>query len=125
MKKYFTRKNIGWAMTGLLGIVLIFSAGAKLMGSEDVVNLLGSNNLDAKWVTIIGIGELASIILFIIPKTMRFGALMLSAYFGGAIMFHMTHPGPDLEAQQFGGAAAFLVFVWATAWVRGFNPFGE
>jgi len=56
---------------------------------------------------------------------MRFGALMLSAYFGGAIMFHMTHPGPDVEAQQFGGAAAFLIFIWATAWVRGLSLFGN
>jgi len=111
-------------MTGLLALALIFSAGAKLMGSQEVVDLLSSNNL-SEWVTIIGIGELASIILFIIPKTMRFGALMLSAYFGGAIMFHMAHPGPDLEAQQFGGPAAFLIFVWATAWVRGLNLFGE
>ena len=111
-------------MTGLLALALIFSAGAKLMGSADVVTLLSSNGLK-DWIMIIGLGELASIILFIIPKTMRFGALMLSAYFGGAIMFHMTHPGPDVEAQQFGGAAAFLIFVWATAWVRGLNFFGE
>jgi len=124
MKKYLTRKNIGWVMTGLLALILIGSAGAKLIGSEDVVKLLSSNGL-SKWITIIGIGELASVILFIIPKTMRFGALMLSAYFGGAIMFHMTHPGPDVEAQQFGGAAAFLIFTWATAWVRGLNLFGE
>ncbi len=124
MSKYLTRKNIGWVMTGLMALALIASAVFKLIGSEDVVKLLSSNGL-SNWITIIGLGELASIILFIIPKTMRFGALMLSAYFGGAIMFHMTHPGPDVEAQQFGGAAAFLVFTWITAWVRGLNLFGE
>ncbi len=124
MKKYLTRKNIGWVMTGLLALILIGSAVAKLIGREEVVTLLSSNGLK-DWIMIIGLGELASIILFIIPKTMRFGALMLSAYFGGAIMFHMTHPGPDVEAQQFGGAAAFLIFIWATAWVRGLNLFGE
>ena len=122
--KYLTRKNIGWAMTALLALALIFSAIGKLMGSQQVVDLLSSNNL-SEWVTIIGICELASIILFIIPKTMRFGTLLLSAYFGGAIMFHMAHPGTATEQTQFGGPAAFLIFIWATAWVRGLNLFGE
>ena len=111
-------------MTGMLAIVLLSSVFFKLTGAERIVQMLSSNNL-GDWVTIIGIGELISVILFIIPKSMRMGALLLSAYFGGAIVFHMAHPGPDPELQQFGGPVALLVFIWATAWVRGLNPFGE
>jgi len=122
MKKYLTRKNIGWALTVLLALPLLGSAGGKLMGSEEVVTMLSSHNLKS-WVTIIGIGELASLILFIIPKTMRLGALLLSAYFGGAIMFHMAHPDPAQQA--FVGPAAFLIFIWAIAWIRGLNLIGE
>jgi len=122
MKKYLTRKNIGWVLTGLLSLALLGSASGKLLGSEEVTTLLGSHNLQ-NWVTIIGIGELVSLILFVIPKTMRLGALLLSAYFGGAIMFHMAHPDPVHQA--FVGPAAFLIFIWAIAWVRGLNLIGE
>lgn len=122
MKKYLTRKNLGWALSGLLALVLLGSAFAKLSGDKDTAEMLGSHNLTS-WITIIGIGELASLFLFLIPKTMRLGALVLSGYFGGAIMFHMAHPNP--EANSFLAPAGFLVFVWVIAWVRGMNIFDQ
>jgi len=122
MKKYLTRKNIGWVLTGLLSMLLLFSVSGKLLGSERITTLLSSHNLQ-NWITIIGIGELISLILFVIPKTMRLGALLLSAYFGGAIIFHMTHSDP--KQQAFGGPAMLLVFIWAIAWIRGLNLIGE
>ena len=120
MKKYLTRKNLGWLLSGLLTLVLLGSAYAKLSGDADTAKMLGSHNLTG-WVTIIGIGELASLFFFLIPKTMRLGVLLLSAYFGGAIMFHMAHPNP--EANNFLAPAGFLVFTWVIAWVRGLNIF--
>jgi len=123
MKKYFTRKNIGWAMTGIIAL-LIGSAITKLIGAEKAVYMFDANNM-SDWRVIVGIGELVAVILFIVPKTMRFGALMLSAYFGGAIVYHMTYTGNDPDLQSFFVPAILLVFIWATAWVRGFNPFGE
>ena len=120
MKKYLTRTNIGWVLSGLLAIVLLGSAYAKFSGDKDMAEMLGSHNLTG-WITIIGIGEVASLFLFLIPKTMRLGALLLSAYFGGAIMFHMAHPNP--EANNFLAPAGFLIFVWVIAWIRGLNIF--
>ena len=108
--------------SGLLALVLLGSAYAKLSGDKETAEMLGSHNLTS-WITIIGIGELASLFLFLIPKTMRLGALLLSAYFGGAIMFHMAHPNP--EANNFLAPAGFLIFVWVIAWVRGLNIFNQ
>ena len=100
--------------------MLLGSAYAKLSGDKETAEMLGSHNLTG-WITIIGIGELASLILFLIPKTMRLGALLLSAYFGGAIMFHMAHLNP--EVNNFLAPAGFLIFTWVIAWVRGLNIF--
>ena len=122
MKKYLTIKNLGWVLSGLLALVILGSAFGKLTGDADTAIMLGSHNLTA-WIMIIGIGELASLILFLIPKTMRMGALLLSAYFGGAIMFHMAHPDPGLN--NFAAPAGFLIFMWIIAWVRGLDIFDQ
>ena len=120
MTKYLTAKNIGWALSALIALVLIGSSFGKLSGDQETANMLGSHNLSG-WITIIGIGEIVSLLLFLIPKTMRLGALALSGYFGGAIMFHMAHPNP--AANDFTVPAIFLLLIWATAWLRGMNIF--
>jgi len=116
MKKYLTRTNIGYLLTALLTMPLIPSIYGKLTSHEEAVANLSSHNL-GDWITIIGIGELIALVLFIIPNTMRLGAVLLSAYFGGAIMFHMAHP--VAEATSFKAPALFLVAVWVIAWIRG------
>ena len=105
-------------MTAGLTFMLIMSAGGKLMQSQEPLDMLSSNNL-GDWVFIIGLGEIISLILFIIPRTMTLGALALSAYFGGAIMFHMAHPDP--ANQSFLSPAIFLIVVWVAGWLRGLD----
>lgn len=115
--KYLTRKNIGWLATAIIGFFLLMSAGSKLFGNIDNINAeMGTAHI-ADWVKIIGVGELLSLILFIIPKTHRLGTVLLSAYFGGAILFHMAHPDP--ARASFLAPAGFLVAVWAISWIRG------
>jgi len=116
MKQYLTRKNIGMAMAILFAIPILLSAIGKLSGAQEPLEMLGSNNL-GDWVTIIGIGELVSLILFLIPKTMRLGAMLLAAYWGGAIMFHMAHPNEELSS--FTAGAVFFTLTLVISWVRG------
>ncbi len=120
MSKYLTRHNIGFGLSVAMGLFLMISVFGKLSGAQEVKDLLGSNGL-SDWIFIIGIGELVSVLLFVYPKTMKIGTLLLSAYWGGAIMFHMTHENP--EHQPFIGAAVFLVLTWVIAFLRGFNFF--
>jgi len=116
MKKYLTRKNIGWALTVIISYFLAISAFTKITGHEEATAMLNSGNM-GDWILIVGIGELVSLLLFIIPKTMKLGTLLLSAYFGGAILFHMVHQDP--AQQGFVGPVVFLLAVWAISWVRG------
>lgn len=67
----------------------------------------------ASWLVIIGVGELLSLIAFLVPKTRPLGSLLLSSYFGGAIVVHMSHGEPFLIP------SAFLLFVWLTTWLWG------
>lgn len=118
MKKYLTLRNLGWLVTAWLTFVLAVGAAGKMNGSDQVMPMLESNNL-GEWAFIIGLGEMISLILFLIPKTMKLGTLLLSAYFGGAIMFHMAHPDP--AQQSFLAGSIYLLVVWAASWLRGFD----
>ncbi|MCJ7757021.1 MAG: DoxX family protein [Gillisia sp.] len=42
------------------------------------------------WRIIIALGEITSALLFLFPKTYRYGTLLLCSYMGGAIIIHMT-----------------------------------
>lgn len=115
--KYLTRVNIGWAATAVISVFLLMSAMVKLFGGIDNINAeMGTAHI-ADWIRIIGVGELLSLILFIVPKTHRLGTVLLSAYFGGAILFHIAHADPIRAS--FMSPAGFLVAIWITSWIRG------
>lgn len=76
-------------LAGLVGLAMTASAGAKIAGVEAVVANLTSYGL-ADYVLPIGIIELACAILFVVPKTSSLGAYLVTGYFGGAILAHLT-----------------------------------
>lgn len=113
-------KKIAFYISIGLGIFLLLSVFGKLSGQAEVIDMLESNHL-GDWRIILGLGELLSVFLFILPKTFRLGALLLSAYFGGAIVFHMAHPDP--VHQSFVGPSIILLVVWVLAYFRGLRLF--
>lgn len=117
MGKYLTRKNIGYAFAIVICILMTMGAMAKMFGSEEGLQKEMQLGTLFSWIRIIGIGEIISIALFLIPRTMKLGTVLLSAYFGGAIMFHMLHPNPENTA--FTGAAVYLILIWVISWIRG------
>lgn len=79
-------KISGWVIAGLLTALFLFSTSGKLLHPEQ----MGQTKL-ADWRIIIALGEITSALLFLFPKTNRFGTLLLSSYMGGAIIVHMTN----------------------------------
>lgn len=107
-----TRKIIGWSLSGLLSAFLLFSALGKFTNPD--VQAMMSNWGIGDWITLIAIGEVVSALLFLFPKTSIFGGLLLSSYFGGAIMIHLSHGEPFLLQ------SIILVVIWVILFVR--NP---
>ena len=104
-----TRKIIGWIIAGLLMALYLFSASGKFLKPEQMEQMhLGD------WRIIIAIGEITSALLYLFPRTNKFGALLLSSYMGGAIILHMTGSLSIIMP------SVVLVLVWAGAFVR--NP---
>ncbi|WP_038029253.1 DoxX family protein [Thermonema rossianum] len=104
------RKTIGMVMAGLLTAFLLFTALGKLTMPAMAENFQKWGLGD--WRIIIAAGEIVSVLLFLIPRTGIVGTLLLSSYFGGAIMVHMIH------GESFLVPAAVLVYVWITAFIR-------
>lgn len=110
-----TKNIIGWVLTGLLGFVFIASATMKLIGGEEALKGAAAMGLSAGVVTLLGIVEMLSIILFIFPRTGLLGTLLLAAYLGGAIATHVVHQQPVTVPM------VLQIVLWITAVIR----FGE
>lgn len=107
-----TRNIIGWVLTALLAFVFIGSAVMKLAGSEQAVKGAASFGLSATTLKLIGVVEILSVVLFIIPRTGLLGTLLLAAYLGGAIATHLEHQLPVLPP------VIIQCLVWVTATIR-------
>ena len=102
---------VGWVLSGLLGAALVMSAGMKFFPPEEMVKQMKDSPL-VGWILIIGIGELVSAILFLVPRTAVPGTLLLSSYFGGAIVAHM------MQRESILVPSVFLILIWTAATLR-------
>ncbi len=105
------RRKAGTILSGLLGLALAASAGLKLSGSETMVAAFEKWNLGDMRVTI-GVLEIAGAALYVFPKTASLGVLVLSSYFGGAIVAHMSH------GELYVVPAILLGLVWIAQYLR-------
>ncbi len=92
-----TSKKILWAgyiATALPVLLLLFSASGKFFkpeGMEANIEPLGWKMAQMTW---LGIVELACVIIYLIPRTAVFGAVLLTAYLGGATATHVRIGDP-------------------------------
>jgi DoxX-like family len=94
--------------------LLLGSGGVNALVKAPVV-LEGTARLgySASTLPTIGILELACIVLYVIPRTSIFGALLLTAYFGGATASHVRIGDPTFLAPIVVG-----ILVWAGLLLR-------
>jgi hypothetical protein len=107
-----TKNIINWVLAGLVGFIFLGSAYGKLSGGADGIKMAESFGISANNFTMIGVVELISIILFLIPRTAVLGTLLLAAYMGGAIATHLEH------GQSIVAPVAIAAFVWIVGVVR-------
>jgi uncharacterized membrane protein YphA (DoxX/SURF4 family) len=107
----------GWVLHGLVAGIMILAGSAKVLGlfpPEEVAKLgLGVP------IQVIGVGELASAILLLIPRTSSLGLLLTSGFWGGAICLHMS------KAEPFVMQSGFLLVTWVGGYLRVPGAFGS
>lgn len=107
-----TIKITGWVLSILLALLFTMSAFMKLKQNETAITQASAVGIDATTYLYIGIIEIISLILFLIPRTAILGTLLLVAYMGGAIATHLQHQQPIAMA------VGVQVVLWITAFVR-------
>lgn len=105
------RRIAAWILMGLLTLLFVLSAAAKIVAAQPVVEMLEKWGLKNQ-LLLIGIGELTSALLFLIPRTNSLGVLLLSAYMGGAIVTHMQH------GESYVMPSVILLLVWVAGYLR-------
>jgi hypothetical protein len=107
-----TKNIINWALAGIVGIIFAGSAANKFFGGEEVLKMAESIGLSASAFKSIGFIEIASLLLFLFPRTGVLGTFMLMAYMGGAIVAHLTH------GQSIMGPVVISAILWIVAVIR-------
>ena len=92
MKKYLTLKNLGWALTAIVTFMLGMSSVSKIVGTQEMINNFTFMNL-LPYLALLGVVELGGVVLLIIPKTSKYGAVLLSSYLSGAAALHLAMMG--------------------------------
>ena len=103
---------IGWTFSGIILILMAASAIDKISGSAHSLEMTQSFGITPDVYRVLGIIELTSVILFMIPRAGVLGLLLLSSYLGGAIATHLQH------GQSIIFPAAIEALIWTTALIR-------
>lgn len=102
----------GRALTGLIVLFLLVDAIGKLIPLQPYVEGTIRVGYDVKLLRPLGLLLAVPTLLHVIPRTQFFGALLLTAYFGGAVATHLRTGTP------FWFPIAFCVTLWAAYTMR-------
>lgn len=84
----------GRVMAGIVILFMLMDSVFKFITNEQVIEGTTSLGFQVHHLPILGTLGLLSIILYIIPRTEVLGAILLTAYWGGAIATHVRLDNP-------------------------------
>ena len=90
-------KKALWAgriISALPVLMLLFSGVMKLLKPAPVVQEFGRLGYPEKLAIVLGIVEIGCTVIYIIPRTAVLGAILLTAYLGGATATHVRIGDP-------------------------------
>ena len=98
----------GRVLTALVGLLLIVGSGIPKFldwpGKDEMMSKMG---IPPALLPAIGVIEIAITVLYLIPRTAFLGAILITAYLGGAIMTHLRVGDPWF----------FPIIIGVLAWV--------
>lgn len=108
---------VGFALNLAVVALMLMAGSGKALGNPppEILENMTKHGLRDQ-IQLIGIGEVASAILLILPWTSPLGTLLTSGFWGGAICLHMSHGEP------YSFQSMLLLLTWAGALLRGSVP---
>jgi len=109
-----------WGGRVLSGLFAAFMLGAsvapKLLGMPVAAETLVALGWSADYVLMIGVLELAFVLLYLYPRTSVLGAVLMTALLGGAMATHIRVGSPLFSHTLF--SIYLASFMWGGLWLR-------
>lgn len=106
-------RNIGSNILIFLpSIALLGSSFTKFAHVPAIVAQMTAVGFSGPRLTVVAVLELASAVVFLVPKTRPLGLLLASAYLGGAIAAQLGHGLPLAPP------AVLLALIWIGTWLK-------
>ena len=106
----------GWAMSGLMILFMLFDSLAKLALERHVIAATTQIGYPVHAIRTLGAIGLVCTLLYAFPPTAMLGAILLTAYLGGAVASKVRIDDPLFGSVLFG--AYFGVLVWGGLYLR-------
>jgi hypothetical protein len=111
------RLLIGRILSGIfVSFMLIASIAPKLVGASVADDSLRALGWPDGYTLLIGLIELACVMLYLIPRTSILGAVLMMAVFGGAMATHIRVESPLFSHVLF--SIYLALFMWGGLWLR-------
>jgi len=94
LSSLLTTKNIGLGLNLFVFLVLGLGGISKIVGTTEMVNNFTFMNL-LPYIEFIGIIEVISVILLLIPRTSLYGAVLVGSIMSAAVALHLSLMGGD------------------------------
>jgi hypothetical protein len=105
-----TSQWVGRILSGLVIVFLLFDGSIKLVPLDIVIETSEQLGIPGNLARTLGVLTLVCAILYAIPQTAVLGAILLTAYLGGAVYVHLRAGSPLFTHLLFG------VYLGLMAW---------
>ena len=104
-----------YILQGIVVLLFLMGAANNVLQTEMAVEGAVEFGYPENTVLYMGLILLVSTILYAIPKTTFIGALLLTAWLGGAVATHLIHNDPMTNIFT---PVVFGIIVWVAIWLR-------
>ena len=107
-----------WAGRGLTGfgaLFLTFDASVKILALPMVAEANAKLGWPLELMPVIGLIQIACLVVYLIPRTAPLGALLWTGYLGGAVATHVRVGNPAFETIF---PIVVATILWAGLWLR-------
>lgn len=110
-------KIAGWVLSGLVALFMLgASVTPKLLQLEAALEPLAAVGWPAKYLLLIGVIELACVLLFLIPRTALLGAVLFTGLLGASLAANLRVDNPLFSHTLF---SLYLgITTWVGLWLR-------
>ena len=111
-----TKLWTSYVMSGLVVLFMLMDSIMKFVKPPEVIEGTVALGFAEQHIPVLGTLGLISTLLYAFPRTSILGAILLTAYFGGAVATHLRLNNPLFTHTLF--TIYFGILIWGGLWLR-------